>query len=363
MSNPDSLLSTNNFPATAIETAIKLSVIFLLVLICLKILDPFLMMIFWGTIIAIALYPLYLKLKNILGGREKLAAIIYTLLALSILITPAIIIADSLIKVSQTARQKIEVDGLHIPAPEESIREWPIVGETIYDTWSMATTDPDKTLERFSPQIKKIVNVGLSSIAGAGAAVLQFMFSIIISGVLVINANGAYKLSKTIARRLAGEDTNYADTTINTIRSVAQGVIGVALFQSTLSAIGLYFMNVPGWGFWSFLVLVVAIAQLSPILVLGPIAAYLFNVTDTTPAVIFTIYILIVSMSDNILKPLLMSRGVDTPILIILLGAIGGMLMSGIIGLFTGAVILALSYKLLVEWIHKDEPVSESDAS
>jgi len=131
------------------------------------------------------------------------------------------------------------------------------------------------------------------------------------------------------------------------------------VFQASLSAIGMYVMDVPGWSFWTFLVLVVAIVQLPPILILGPIAAYMFTITDTTPAVIFAIYSVIVSMSDGVLKPLLLGRGVDTPMLVILLGAIGGMLYFGIIGLFTGAVILALAYELFTKWIYKEEPESD----
>lgn len=360
MANSNPLLSTDNFPSTVIETAIKLGIIFLLASLCLKILDPFLLPVFWGIIIAIAVYPLYLKLKKLLGGREKLAATIYTLLTLTILIIPTIIITNSIIDFSQTVQQKIEVDGLHIPAPEENIKDWPIVGETIYDTWSMASTDLGKTLERFSPQIKQAVKTGLSVIASAGITILLFVFSIIISGVLVVNAEASYKLSKTIFRRLAGEGTSYTETAIGTIRSVAQGVLGIALFQTALAALGMYIMDVPGWGFWSFLVLVVAIVQLPPLLILGPVAAYLFSATETTPAVLFAIYSVIVSMSDSFLKPFVLGRGVNTPVLVILLGAIGGMLLSGIIGLFTGAVILALGYELLVEWIYKDSPETRS---
>lgn len=360
MANSNSLLSTDNFPSTAIETAIKLGIIFLLVSLCLKILDPFLLPVFWGIIIAIAVYPLYLKLKNILGGREKLAATIYTLLTLAILITPTLIITNSLIDFSHTVQQKIEADGLRIPAPEESVKQWPVVGEKVYETWNMASTDLGKTLERFSPQIKQAVKTSLSAIAGAGVTVLLFVFSIVISGVLVINAEASYSLSKTIFKRLAGEETSYTETAIGTIRSVAQGVLGIALFQTALAALGMYIMDVPGWGFWSFLVLVVAIIQLPPLLILGPVAAYLFSVTETTPAVLFAIYSVIVSMSDSFLKPFVLGRGVNTPVLVILLGAIGGMLLSGIIGLFTGAVILALGYELFVAWIYKDEPEIKS---
>lgn len=360
MANSDSLLSTDNFPSTAIDTAIKLGLLFLLASLCLKILGPFIMLVFWGVIIAVAIYPLYLKLVNLLGGRNKLAATIYIFLALAVLITPTIIISNSLIDVSQTVQQKIETDTLRIPMPEENVKEWPIIGERVYAAWSMVSKDLDKTLEHFSPQIKQGVNASIKAIASAGATILQFVFSIIISGVLVIKAEQSYNLSKTIFVRLVGEGVFYTETSINTIRSVAQGVLGIAVFQATLSAIGMYVMGVPGWSFWTFLILVVAIVQLPPILILGPIAAYMFTVTDVTPAVIFAIYSVIVSMSDGFLKPLLLGRGVATPMLVILLGAIGGMLHSGVIGLFTGAVILALAYELLVSWIYKDEATIES---
>jgi predicted PurR-regulated permease PerM len=141
---------------------------------------------------------------------------------------------------------------------------------------------------------------------------------------------------------------------------VAQGVLGVALIQAILSAAGMLLMDVPAWGLWSSLILVFAIAQLPPVLVLGFVAAYVFSVAETTPAVIFAIYCLIVSASDGFLKPLFLGRGMSTPMLVILLGAIGGMLMSGIIGLFVGAIVLALGYELFMKWLNSDEVGAEA---
>ena len=153
--------------------------------------------------------------------------------------------------------------------------------------------------------------------------------------------------------RSSGKD--YADLSKATIRSVAQGVLGVAIIQSVLSALGMMVMGVPAWGVWTLLILMLAIAQLPPILILGFVSAYVFSVAETTPAVIFLIYCLIVSSSDAFLKPLFLGRGMEIPMLVILLGAIGGMLMSGIIGLFVGAIILALGYQLFMAWLNKTE--------
>jgi predicted PurR-regulated permease PerM len=153
----------------------------------------------------------------------------------------------------------------------------------------------------------------------------------------------------------------YTDLSKATIRSVAQGVLGVALIQALLAAIGMWVMDVPGWGLWSIVILVFAIAQLPPILVLGFVIAYVFSVADTTPAVIFAIYSLIVSVSDGFLKPLFLGRGMSTPMLVILLGAIGGMLLNGIIGLFVGAIVLALGYEIFIKWL--DDGAAAVDTS
>ncbi len=220
-----------------------------------------------------------------------------------------------------------------------------------------ASTNLEKTLTRYESQVKSIVEGLFSAAAGIGGGVLQFIISIIISGVLVANAAGAYQVTVKIYSRLTNAEhgREYADLSTATIRSVAQGVLGVALIQAVLSAIGMIVMDVPAWGLWSLIVLVLAIAQLPPILVLGFVAGYVFSVADTTPAVIFTVYCLIVSGSDGFLKPLFLGRGMSTPTLVILFGAIGGMLMSGIIGLFVGAIVLALGYELFIKWLNDDE--------
>jgi predicted PurR-regulated permease PerM len=130
-----------------------------------------------------------------------------------------------------------------------------------------------------------------------------------------------------------------------------QGVIGVAIIQAVLSAIGMVVAGVPAAILWTVMVLVCAVSQLPPILILGPVAAYVFSANETTPAVIFLVWSILVSASDGFLKPMLMGRGVDIPMLVILIGAIGGMMLSGIIGLFVGAVVLAIMYTLFMSWM------------
>jgi len=137
---------------------------------------------------------------------------------------------------------------------------------------------------------------------------------------------------------------------------VVKGVLGVAVIQMFLAAIGLVAIGVPAAGLWAGAVLVLAIIQLPPILILGPIAVWVFSVADPVPATIFLVYSIIVSLSDAFLKPMLLGRGVEVPMLVILMGAIGGAITMGIIGLFLGSVILALGYQIFVAWMAPDEP-------
>jgi len=311
----------------------------------------------WGVIIAVAVYPLFCKLKNLLGGRNKLATIVYTILALAFLITPTVMISDSVIESSSKVTQQYEAGTLEIPPPNENVKEWPLIGEKAHALWSQASEDLQKTLVKYEAETKKVGKALVSAAAGAAGTILQFVLSIIISGILMANAVGSYEITVKVFTRLTDVELGkyFSDLSRDTIRSVAQGVLGVALIQAIFSAIGMMVMDVPAWGVWTLLVLVLAIAQLPPIIVLGFVCAYVFSVAETTPAVIFLVYCIIISSSDAFLKPLFLGRGMKIPMLVILLGAIGGMIMSGIIGLFVGAIILALGYELFMAWLNSNE--------
>jgi predicted PurR-regulated permease PerM len=363
---PESTPGQNNtdFTQNTIEAAIRLGLLLLLAAWCFMIVRPFIEPVMWGVIIAVATYPFFVKLKSVLGGRNKLAAIVFTLIALAILIIPAMMISDSIIHTSQVVSEKYEQGQLQIPPPNDNVKQWPLVGERLYDFWSQASNNLQGTIENYEAQTKAVAQKILTLAAGAGGGILQFVISIFISGILVANAAGAYNISlKTFSRLTDSKQGEmFANLSRDTIRSIAQGVIGIAIIQALLSAVGMYIMDVPAWGVWTLFILILAIAQLPPLLILGFVIAYVWSVADTTPAVIFTVYALIVSGSDGFLKPLLLGRGLKTPMLVILLGAIGGMIMSGIIGLFIGAVILALGYELFMEWIDRERVSADEQA-
>ena len=358
--NKMELTTDKQFVKNAVESAIRIGLIFILVWWAYQIMLPFIVPVLWGAIIAIAVAPFIGKLENILNGRRTLASVLFTLLALSLLLLPTIMLSGNIVENIQNLAHALREGTLTIPTPPERIFDIPIIGEKLHTIWTLASENIDAAVSQFAPQIKMVGGILLKGAGGALASLIQFVVAIILAGIFLANTNASVKATKNIATRIFGaQGVEWVVLSAATIRSVVQGVLGIALIQATFAGIGLYMIGAPAPGILALLVLAVAIVQLPPLLILGPVAAYVFTYADNTPAIIFLVYSIIVSMSDSFLKPLLLGRGVDIPMLVILLGAIGGMLMSGIIGLFLGAVILALAYKLFVAWIH-DDPSHEA---
>ena len=215
-----------------------------------------------------------------------------------------------------------------------------------------ASQNLESALLKIEPQLGQVGKKLLGITVSSGLVILQFIFAVIVAAMFLAHSGAGQSTAKQIANRLAGKQgEHYVTLAAATIRSVAQGVLGIACIQGLLAALGMVVVGVPFAGIWTIIVLFLAIVQLPPILILGPIIAYVFSVSPGTEAGIFAVWCVIVSGSDTFLKPLLLGRGVDVPMIVILMGAIGGMLMSGIIGLFVGAVALSVGYKLLLEWL------------
>jgi predicted PurR-regulated permease PerM len=334
---------------------IQIGLIFLLAAWCIRIISPFIGIVAWAAIIAIAVYPLHRKLMGALGGREKLSVMIIVLIGLSVLLVPTWTLTGSSIDTAQQLATGLEEGTLRVPPPGDKVAEWPIVGNQIHTVWSEAAANLEATLKKHSDQVKAFSSWLFSAVTGTAMGILAFAFSIIIAGVLMLSAEKSYQAFRGIGHRLGGDrGADFTDLCTATVRSVAKGVLGVALIQTLLAAIGLIVMDIPAAGIWSAIILLLAIMQLPPLLVLLPIAIWVFSTAEPVPATIFLVYALLVSFSDAVLKPLLLGRGVDVPMLVILLGAIGGMITSGIIGLFIGAVILALGYQLFTYWLNRD---------
>ncbi|MFQ5518411.1 MAG: AI-2E family transporter, partial [Mariprofundus sp.] len=251
---------------------------------------------------------------------------------------------------------------LKIPPPSEAVQSWPLIGGKVYAFWHQASTDLSVLIENNRSQLTAFAKSLLGMAAGAGIGILQFIISILIAAAFLANAEAAGAAVKKLARRLNGEQGERLITlSVFTIRSVAGGLLGIAVFQALLAGIGMAVIDVPAAGLLALGVLMLCIAQIPPILLLGPVAFYVFSVESSAVATVFLIWCLVVNFADLVLKPMLLGRGVDVPMLVILLGAIGGMIMSGIVGLFVGAVVLALGYKLFDAWVQGDASLVNQD--
>jgi predicted PurR-regulated permease PerM len=331
----------------AISTALRIGFVGLLLILSWLILKPFIMLVMWGIIIAVGIYPIFKKFAALLGNREKLASTLITLFALAFLIVPSYLLMESTVESVQNFAVQLEEGTFKVPPPADDVANWPVIGKPVYDAWKLASVNLEAAIKAFEPQIKEFAPKLFSAVAGLSVTVLLSLISIIIAGALMVKADSAKTTARKAFKILLGKrGEGFTELAGATIRSVVQGVLGVAIIQSVVSGIIMLIFDIPAAGLWALIVLFLAIIQLPPILILGPVAAYGFSILDTTSAVIFLVLSIIISMSDAFLKPILMGRGVDVPALVILLGAIGGMMLSGIIGLFVGAVVLALAYKV-----------------
>ena len=351
-------MEQSNFQKDVIFAAVRIGLLAILLYVSFNIVQPFLVVVVWGAIIATALYPLHQYFTERFNGSQKLSSFTITIIALAVLIVPSYLLAGSMIETTQKIGNELADGSFSIPPPAESVAEWPLIGEKLYTNWSDASANIEAYTERHKENIKSLGKTLLSAATATVKSIFMFMFSIIIAGVLLNYAEGCRDSLYNLFNRLVPDQgVKLVNSAGATVQSVAKGVLGTALIQTVLGTLGMVVVGVPGIGLWAVMVLLVAIVQLPPILILGPVAAYVFSVEPTWVATIFLVYSLIVSSSDAFLKPLLLGRGVELPMLVILLGAIGGMILSGIIGLFTGAVFLAIAYQIYMLWL-EEQPVS-----
>ncbi len=362
--NSSAQSSDNGSFGDTATNAVRLGLLFLLMYWCFLIIAPFIHLVIWGAIIAVAVYPLHTKIAARLMNRHKLSATLLALLALAVLITPVVVLSGSMIDSVQIWSADIERGSFEVPPPADRVQEWPVIGEDVYSAWQLASENLTAAAETYAPQLEGLRNALAGAAAGAGSGILQMILSIVIAGVFLASADASVAGTRAVVNRLVGpRGPKLIALTEATVRSVAQGVLGVAIIQFILAGVGLMAAGVPAAGIWAFLVLMLAIIQLPPILILAPIILYVFSVADPLTATLFAIWSVLVSSSDVVLKPLLLGRGLDVPMLVILLGAIGGMILSGIVGLFVGAVVLVLGYELVEFWVTEGDSAAESPAS
>lgn len=344
----------------AVEAAIRIGILAVVVLLCYRIVEPFLIPIAWGVILAVATWPAYAWLLEVVGGRRAVASVLFVLLALLVLLVPVVMLSGTLVQGAEWLASGFESGDLKIP-PAPDLSHIPLIGQPVQDFWSNASTNLEGVLRSLEPQIRMAGSWLLSLAASAGMAVLHFVLAILIAGVLLAKSEMGRRAADAIGYRLAGDHgQRFARLSEAVVRSVSRGILGVALIQALLAGLGMLAAGVPLAGLWALLVLLLATIQIGAFPVLLPAAIYLFYAGDLTTAVLFAIWTVLVGSIDNVLKPILLGRGVSVPMVVIFIGAIGGFIGAGIIGLFVGAVILVLGFELLRAWLVGETPGADA---
>jgi predicted PurR-regulated permease PerM len=367
MEEPSSNEQSPDVTHRAIDLTVRLALIALLTYWCFRIAAPFLLPIVWGVVLAVALFPLYIRLERVLGGRRKLAAALMVVACLAVIVVPVVALSDSVLDGAREISSRVEEGNegeLRIPPAPESVARWPVVGPKVYETWNLAATSLQSVLRPFRPQLLAFGRWLVGLARQAAFAVLMTAVAVVIAAILLVRRESAIQAALDLGTRIGGErGTEVVRLAGTAIGTVAKGVVGVAAIQATLAAVGLVAAGVPGAGLWALLVMVLAVAQLPPILVLGPAILYLVaSDAGTTVIVLFTLWSLLVTVSDAVLKPLLMGRNSEIPVLVILIGAIGGLILHGLIGLFVGAVGFSIGWRLFGAWMEGTASAAAADS-
>jgi len=344
-----------------VEIAIRLGFLAILVVWCFQIIHPFAGVVLWAIIIALTLAPAHNALQNKIGASPKWSATLLTLFGLAVIVLPSWLFFESTISGLMELRARLAEGTLTIPPPTEKVTSWPLIGNKVYQIWGNASENLAAFITQYQEQIIEIAGTLLEKAMSIGSSILTFILAMIIGGILLVT-NGTETTARKFFNKLVGtRGDEFTDVAAGTVRNVAKGVIGVALIQAFIVGIGLLLAGVPHAGLWALVVMVLAILQLPALLVIIPIVIWMFSVFNPVPATLWTVYLLAAGASDNFLKPMLLGKGAAVPMLVIFLGVLGGFMLSGFIGLFTGAIIISLGYKLFVSWLDDDSQVQETD--
>ena len=350
---------TNTSP-NIYDTSIRLLFLALIMGWCLMILVPFTSIMLWGFILGIAFSPLHSKLAKMMGGKASLSSLILVLACLAIFIIPGWFFLDALIDNVKELRTSFLDGSLKLPPPPSaSVKTWPVIGEKLYEIWYLASTDLGAIAIKYKSELVGVGSKIAKGMLSVGGGIFQLLVALIIAGVLLAIQDTGEAVRKVV-RKLAGErGDEFTDIIKMTVGNVVKGVLGVAFLQAILVGIGFFLAGIPYAGIWTLLVFLLAVLQIPAALVVIPVAVYLFSERSTGAAIMWTVFLLLGGLSDNILKPILLGKGAPVPMLVIFLGVIGGFMLSGFIGLFTGAIVMSIGYKLFIVWINTS-PTAEN---
>lgn len=336
------------------ERLFKLALLAILALACFRIVAPFLGALSWAAIIAISAWPAFLWLSVRLGERPRLAASLLSVTLVVVVVLPIAILASSLgDAVSQAAALAKGLTTLRLPGPPDWIANIPMLGNRLAAAWTNATADVAGLVKSARPTIEGAAVWALAQGAHLGLALAEFIFAIIIGGVLLTTAESSVEWTqRVVAKMQVGDGAQLIQVIVNTVRSVSIGVVGTAFVEGLLAAVGFFIARVPGAALLSFLIVILATVQIPPLLILAPVIIWLYYQGEGGWAVFLLIWTLATIIPvDNFLRPYLISQGAQLPLSLIFVGVIGGLIAWGVIGLFIGPTLIAVAYTLFRNWV------------
>lgn len=340
-----------------IQLAVRLALLALLIYWSFVVIRPFVPILAWSVVLTVALYPVFSWFSRLIGNRPKLAATILTLINLGIVIGPATWLGLGAVEGLRGFAAQLGAGTLAVPSPPAGVKDWPVIGQQLYAMWEQASTNLRALLSQVAPQLKPLAGTMLGLAGDAGMGTVKFLVAVALTGFLFPAGPRLVEASKRFLSRVVAErSVDFLALAGATIRSVAQGVIGIAVAQGLVIGIILKLADVPRAGLLAFAVMMLGILQIGAAIVVIPVLIWIWVTKSFAAALLITLCILPASLADNVLKPIVMGRGLTTPALVIFIGVIGGTLAHGIVGLFIGPIILAVAWELLTAWVRDDGP-------
>ncbi|MDZ4667002.1 MAG: AI-2E family transporter [bacterium] len=340
-----------SYSQQAIDIGIRMVLLFGILFWCFQIVSPFIMPVLWGLIIAIAVSPIqdFFETKFKMGS--SLASIVITILLLSIILVPTALFFTSTTHTIMELKVRFDTEGFSMPEPPKFVYDIPVIGEKLHVIMNTFNKSLEDFFNTYQTKLLALGKIVIGAVIDTGMGILQILVSIILAGIF-LKIGDQKGVSEELFNRLVGKDgQTYVRLIVQTIRSVVKGVLGVAVIQTALVALGIYICGIPNGSIWVLLCLILSIVQVGPGIVLIGIVAYLFQTESHLYAGLWTAYFFLCTLADNILKPFLLGNDANVPMIVIFIGVVGGFMYSGFIGLFLGAIVLSICYTLFQFWI------------
>jgi predicted PurR-regulated permease PerM len=349
--------------ASVVDLIIRVACLALLLYWTVLIIWPFLPIMAWSVILAVVLYPGFVWCTKKLRLPPLAAALLMTAASLVVLFGPITWLSLSLIASIRSFARRLEAGDIPIPPPHAAIKSWPLIGGQLFDLWQQASTNLEAVILQIGPELKPFAGTLFAFASSSGMSMLSFIIAVALSGFLFVPGPALADKARAVVRHVdAKHGDEFVHLTSVTIRNLARGVIGVSLLQSLLIGVGLIVAGIPAAGLLSLCALILGILQIGVMIVVVPVLIWAWMTMSTAAALVLTLYLIPVGLLDTILRPIVMAHGLKTPMLVILIGVLGGVLMHGMIGVFVGPVVLAIAWELLAAWT-RDGPAAVVEAA